>query len=127
MSGQGDAGPVDTGPVDTGLVDTGLVDTGLVDTGLVDMGASGGPAAAKATAAAASEDGRSIDDALAALDAGALEAFEFVINPDGSVTFVDFPPELLHIAMALNPDDPLVCERRALIAGPLTAERSGGD
>ena len=34
-----------------------------------------------------------------------------IINPDGTVTFVDFPPELLDIALALNPDDPLVCER----------------
>ena len=45
----------------------------------------------------------------------ALEGFEFVINKDGSVTFIDFPPELLDIAYALNPDDPLVCERRALL------------
>lgn len=58
-----------------------------------------------------------IDDALEALDASALEGFEFVINADGSVTFIDFPPELLDIAMALNPDDPLVCERQALLAG----------
>ncbi len=46
----------------------------------------------------------------------ALEGFEFVINPDGSVTFIDFPPELLDIAYALNPDDPLVCERRELLS-----------
>ncbi len=55
-------------------------------------------------------------DALAA-----LEGFEFVIERDGTVTFVDFPPELVDIAYALNPDDPLVCERRALLregAGP---------
>ena len=52
--------------------------------------------------------------ALAALDASGLDGFEFVIEPDGSVTFVDFPPELLDIAYALNPDDPLVCERMAL-------------
>ena len=52
------------------------------------------------------------DAALAALD-----GFEFVINTDGSVTFIDFPPELLDIAHALNPDDPLVCERRALLSG----------
>ena len=63
------------------------------------------------------DDAPDIDSALAALDPSALEAFEFVINPDGSVTFVDFPPELLDIAMALNPDDPLVCERRALLDG----------
>ena len=44
-----------------------------------------------------------------------LEGFEFVINKDGSVTFIDFPPELLDVAYALNPDDPLVCERRALL------------
>ena len=47
----------------------------------------------------------------------ALDGFEFVINTDGSVTFIDFPPELLDIAYALNPDDPLVCERRALLSG----------
>ncbi|MGB0588509.1 MAG: hypothetical protein ACPGU1_02410 [Myxococcota bacterium] len=47
----------------------------------------------------------------------ALDGFEFVINADGSVTFIDFPPELLDIAYALNPDDPLVCERRALLSG----------
>lgn len=52
-----------------------------------------------------------IDAALANLDASQLEGFEMVINPDGTVTFVDFPPELLDIALALNPDDPLVCER----------------
>jgi hypothetical protein len=52
----------------------------------------------------------------------ALDGFEFVINTDGSVTFIDFPPELLDIAYALNPDDPLVCERRALMSG---GEREG--
>lgn len=52
-----------------------------------------------------------LDAALDALDATSLEGFEFHINPDGTVTFVDFPPELLEIAYALNPDDPLVCER----------------
>ena len=51
-----------------------------------------------------------------ALDA--LDGFEFIINRDGSVTFVDFPPELLDVAYALNPDDPLVCERRALLEKP---------
>lgn len=55
------------------------------------------------------------DAPLAALDAARLEGFEFVINKDGSVTFIDFPPELLDIAYALNPDDPLVCERRELL------------
>lgn len=52
---------------------------------------------------------------LATLDPELLQSFEFIINEDGSVTFVDFPPELLDIAYALNPDDPLVCERRALL------------
>jgi hypothetical protein len=55
--------------------------------------------------------------ALAALDGASLEGFEFVINADGSVTFVDFPPELLEIAYALNPDDPLVCERMDAAGG----------
>jgi hypothetical protein len=54
-----------------------------------------------------------------ALD-GPLGALELIINDDGSVTFVDLPPELLDIAHALNPDDPLVCERRALL--PRTPE-----
>lgn len=52
----------------------------------------------------------------------ALDGFEFVINTDGSVTFIDFPPELLDIAYALNPDDPLVCERKALLSGDSTEE-----
>jgi hypothetical protein len=52
----------------------------------------------------------------------ALDGFEFVINIDGSVTFIDFPPELLDIAYALNPDDPLVCERKALLSGDSTEE-----
>lgn len=69
-----------------------------------------------------------IDKALEALTAEQLAKFEFVINADGSVTFVDFPPELLDLAYALNPDDPVVCERRALLAAPpaepeLTPER----
>ena len=50
---------------------------------------------------------------LAKLTSDPLRKFEFVINEDGSVTFVDFPEELLELAYALNPDDPLVCERRA--------------
>ena len=54
-------------------------------------------------------------EVVTAADAAGLDGFEFVINPDGSVTFIDFPPELLEIAYALNPDDPLVCERRALL------------
>ena len=45
-----------------------------------------------------------------------LGALELIIHDDGSVTFVDLPPELLDVAHALNPDDPLVCERRALLA-----------
>jgi hypothetical protein len=61
---------------------------------------------------------------LAALDPELLQSFEFIINEDGSVTFVDFPPELLDIAYALNPDDPLVCERRALL-GDAPEESSG--
>ena len=63
-----------------------------------------------------SDDGPDLDATLAALDAAGLDGFEFLINADGSVTFVDLPPELLEIAYALNPDDPLVCERRALLA-----------
>ena len=62
-----------------------------------------------------SGDAPDLDATLAALDEAQLDGFEFLINPDGSVTFIDFPPELLDIAHALNPDDPLVCERRALL------------
>jgi len=62
-----------------------------------------------------SDEGPDLDAALASLDEAGMQGFEFVINPDGSVTFIDFPPELLDIAYALNPDDPLVCERRALV------------
>lgn len=69
-------------------------------------------------------EGADLDRALAALDAEGLEGFEFIIEADGSVTFVDFPPELLDIAYALNPDDPLVCERMAL-AGTVAAGERG--
>ena len=44
-----------------------------------------------------------------------LEGFELLIGEDGTVTFIDFPPEMLEIARALNPDDPLVCERTELL------------
>lgn len=54
-----------------------------------------------------------LEAALDKLTAEQLQKFEFIINEDGSVTFVDFPAELLDLAYALNPDDPLVCERRA--------------
>lgn len=63
-----------------------------------------------------SDDAPDLDATLAGLDPSQLDGFEFFINADGSVTFVDFPPELLEIAYALNPDDPLVCERRELMA-----------
>jgi len=53
-----------------------------------------------------------LEAALEKLTAEQLQKFEFVINEDGSVTFVDFPAELMDLAYALNPDDPLVCERR---------------
>ena len=62
-----------------------------------------------------------IEAALKGLTAEQLSKFEFVINADGSVTFVDFPPELMDLAYALNPDDPVVCERRALLQ-PTPAE-----
>lgn len=54
-----------------------------------------------------------LEAALEKLTAEQLQKFEFIINEDGSVTFVDFPAELMDLAYALNPDDPLVCERRA--------------
>jgi hypothetical protein len=56
-----------------------------------------------------------LDSVFEGLGEGALEGFEFIINADGSVTFIDFPPEMVEIAFALNPDDPLVCERKALL------------
>jgi len=55
-----------------------------------------------------------LEDALGQLSAAQLAKLEFVINGDESVTYIDFPPELMDIAYALNPDDPLVCERMAL-------------
>ena len=58
------------------------------------------------------------DALIESLGDGALDGFEFVINQDGSVTFIDFPPEMVEIAYALNPDDPLVCERRAMMSTP---------
>lgn len=54
-----------------------------------------------------------LEAALEKLTAEQLQKFEFIINEDGSVTFIDFPAELMDLAYALNPDDPLVCERRA--------------
>ena len=35
---------------------------------------------------------------------------DFVINPDGSVTFRRLPPELLDLARALDPDAVLACD-----------------
>lgn len=55
-----------------------------------------------------------LEDALGGLTREQLAKLEFIINADGSVTFIDFPPELFEIAYALNPDDPLVCERMAM-------------
>ncbi|HRE91313.1 MAG TPA: hypothetical protein PK095_19505 [Myxococcota bacterium] len=66
-----------------------------------------------------------LEAALEKLTAEQLQKFEFIINEDGSVTFVDFPAELMDLAYALNPDDPLVCERRAQAApaaGAVSAE-----
>ncbi len=62
---------------------------------------------------------------LAKLTSEQLRKFEFVINEDGSVTFVDFPEELMELAYALNPDDPLVCERRALVTRADGADEAG--
>lgn len=58
-----------------------------------------------------------LEAALEKLTAEQLQKFEFIINEDGSVTFIDFPAELMDLAYALNPDDPLVCERRAQATG----------
>ena len=38
------------------------------------------------------------------------EGVEFTINADGSVTFTNLPPELMDIALALNPDATLACD-----------------
>ena len=62
-----------------------------------------------------------LEEELAKLTPEQLGKFEFVINEDGSVTFVDFPPELTELAYALNPDDPLVCERRAMVTHAVPA------
>ena len=51
-----------------------------------------------------------------------LEGFELLIGEDGTVTFIDFPPEMLEIARALNPDDPLVCERTELLSDAQSEE-----
>ncbi|MCC6622743.1 MAG: hypothetical protein IT385_15890 [Deltaproteobacteria bacterium] len=59
-----------------------------------------------------------LEDALGGLTREQLSKLEFIINADGSVTFIDFPPELFEIAYALNPDDPLVCERMAIAQAP---------
>jgi len=67
-------------------------------------------------------DGVDLEDALSGLTREQLAKLEFIINADGSVTFIDFPPELFEIAYALNPDDPLVCERMALAKPPEPAE-----
>jgi hypothetical protein len=55
-------------------------------------------------------------------DTGSFGALEVIIHDDGSVTFVDLPPELLDIAHALNPDDPLVCERREALRLAVSTE-----
>jgi len=75
----------------------------------------------------AQDDEVDLEAELAKLTPAQLQKFEFVINEDGSVTFVDFPAELLDLAYALNPDDPLVCERRELVRGasPADAETGG--
>ncbi|PIE19152.1 MAG: hypothetical protein CSA66_02970 [Proteobacteria bacterium] len=93
------------------------------------------PAAQATAAAAAADDGTaarpdptqasSPAPSLPALDELAASRFDFIIQEDGSVTFVDFPPELLDIAYALNPDDPLVCERMETLRGACTS--SGDD
>ena len=62
----------------------------------------------------------SVEGSLDALKG--LEGFDLVIQPDGSVTFIDFPPEMLDVALALNPNDPLVCERLALLRSSSTTE-----
>lgn len=62
-----------------------------------------------------SEESSGTDADAGGLDPADLDGFDFVIEADGSVTFIDFPPELLDVAMALNPDDPLVCERAELL------------
>jgi hypothetical protein len=35
---------------------------------------------------------------------------EFIINEDGSVTFVKLPPEMIDVARALDPDAVLACD-----------------
>jgi hypothetical protein len=59
-----------------------------------------------------------LESALEKLTAEQFQKFQFIINEDGSVTFTDFPAELIDLAYALNPDDPLVCERRSQATAP---------
>ncbi len=40
------------------------------------------------------------------------------INPDGSVTFENLPPELLELAQSLDPDALLACEAITEAPGP---------
>jgi hypothetical protein len=35
---------------------------------------------------------------------------EFIINEDGSVTFIKLPPEMIEVARALDPDATLACD-----------------
>lgn len=35
---------------------------------------------------------------------------EFYIEPDGTVTFADLAADILPVAQALNPDQPLACD-----------------
>jgi len=72
------------------------------------------------------DDAIDLEAELAKLTSEQFNKFEFVINEDGSVTFVDFPPELLELAQALNPDDPLVCERKGLVTRPGSGDGPGG-
>ncbi len=71
---------------------------------------------ADAPQTAGADDEVDLEAALEKLTAEQLQKFEFIINEDGSVTFIDFPAELIDLAYALNPDDPLVCERREAAA-----------
>ena len=35
---------------------------------------------------------------------------EFIINDDGSVTFIKLPPEMLDVARSLDPDAVIACD-----------------
>ena len=76
------------------------------------------------------DDGGGDADSTPATTAGQRETraplrspFELIIHPDGTVTFVDLPEELLELALALAPDDAQLVKRAELAARCLTKKK----